>query len=218
MKPTIGWRKAIAAVFLGVVLVVGTYVAAHATPPTDEHKVTICHRTHSDTNPYVIVTADIASEGHGKGVGDHYAEHQGPVWELGLKEQHIEWGDIIPPYEYEDFSFPGYNWDEAGQAIYENDCEVEQSSPTPTPTDSPTPTETPSPSPTDTPKPSTHTPPPSSHPSKPSSTKADVPSKTPRKTAFTGFSGRAAAAAAALAAIGTGCLYWARRKSNEEVI
>ena len=38
------------------------------------------------------------------------------------------WGDIIPPYEYLDKdgklqTFQGYNWSEAGQAIYENGCE-----------------------------------------------------------------------------------------------
>jgi hypothetical protein len=30
--------------------------------------------------------------------------------------------DIIPPFEYEGGSFPGLNWDDEGQAIYEKGC------------------------------------------------------------------------------------------------
>lgn len=44
-----------------------------ATPPDPGHKVTICHRTNSDTNPYVMETVDIASTGHLQ--GGHDTQH-----------------------------------------------------------------------------------------------------------------------------------------------
>ena len=115
--------------------------ATMASKPIDgEHKVTICHRTNSDTNPYVVITVDVASAG--ENVDGHASEHLGPVWDATLKDQHIEWGDIIPPYTYGDFSFAGYNWSDAGQALWNNGCVV----PTPTPTATvpvePTPTPT----------------------------------------------------------------------------
>ncbi len=40
---------------------------AHATPPNPDHQITICHATHSTTNPYNEITVDVASvqyEGH----------------------------------------------------------------------------------------------------------------------------------------------------------
>ena len=51
-----------------------------------------------------------------------HLNHTGPVYPAD------GWGDIIPPYQYVDKdgklqTFPGYNWSEAGQAIYENGCE-----------------------------------------------------------------------------------------------
>ena len=47
---------------------------AGATKPPD-HKITICHRTDSYTNPYVVITVDVASV--------HFAGHQthdGPIF------------------------------------------------------------------------------------------------------------------------------------------
>jgi hypothetical protein len=79
-------------------------------------KVTICHRTNSNSNPYVQITPDVS------GVLDGHADHTGPVWDATLKEQHIKWGDIIPPFDYDGGSFPGLNWTTDGQAIYDNGC------------------------------------------------------------------------------------------------
>ena len=60
-------------------------------------KVTICHRTASQSNPYTkLEVAQAAVDGDGgndKGQGDHYLEHLGPVGPVAQGE----WGDIIPP-------------------------------------------------------------------------------------------------------------------------
>jgi hypothetical protein len=96
--------------------------AVMATQPTG-HKVDICHATDSDTNPYVAENVDIASAGYPDGATGH-AGHTGPVWSAGLKADKIKWGDIIPPYTYDDFSFPGLNWSTEGQAIWNAGCQI----------------------------------------------------------------------------------------------
>jgi hypothetical protein len=109
-----------------------------------DHKVTICHRTNADSNPYVVITVDTDAAGGGKdlGAGDHAAEHQGPVWNATLKDQHIEWGDIIPPYvDDQGVAFPGLNWTTEGQALFNNGCAAVVSPP-PTTTSAPVTTTT----------------------------------------------------------------------------
>jgi uncharacterized repeat protein (TIGR01451 family) len=84
----------------------------------DPTKVTICHATASETNPYVQEQVDddsIVKEGH----GDHP-------------------DDIIPPFSYEEDGetqhYPGKNWNAAGEAILLNGCNVpEPPKPTPPP-------------------------------------------------------------------------------------
>jgi hypothetical protein len=103
---------------LSVTALVGSSLAIGASSAGAEvvDKVTICHRTNSNTNPYVQITPDVA------GVLDGHADHTGPVWDPTLKAQHVKWGDIIPPFDYDGGSYPGMNWDVAGQAIYDNGC------------------------------------------------------------------------------------------------
>ena len=42
----------------------------------------------------------------------------------------MNWGDIIPPYDYQPddeapvFHYDGLNWTDEGQAIWENDCQT----------------------------------------------------------------------------------------------
>jgi hypothetical protein len=108
----------------------------------DPHKVTICHRTNSVTNPYVVETVDVASvdgdNGNDNGKGDHLLEHTGPVWDANTvyptPHNGDQWGDIIPPFYADGVTptgFPSLNWDAAGQALFDNRCnfpgEVEES-------------------------------------------------------------------------------------------
>ena len=93
-----------------------------ATQPTG-HKVTICHATSSETNPYVNPTVDIASAGYGDKAG-HAGHGRDGVWYPGAKADGFDWGDIIPPYDYGDFHYAGLNWTTAGQTIYDNGCKV----------------------------------------------------------------------------------------------
>jgi hypothetical protein len=103
--------------------------ASALTPPDPSTPVTqvdICHAAASDQNPYVINHPSVQSDstegvplvGHGGHTGGYwYPDHP----------DGFEWGDIIPPFTYEDkndelVSFPGLNWGNGGQAVYENDC------------------------------------------------------------------------------------------------
>jgi hypothetical protein len=84
--------------------------AVMAAGQDNEKQVRICHATNSDTNPYVEQTPAIANN------GDLNGGHLG----------HPD--DIIPPYVYVDKdgntqSYPGKNWDDDGQAIWENGCQ-----------------------------------------------------------------------------------------------
>lgn len=87
-------------------------------------KVTICHRTNSNSNPYVEITPNVSGvlDGHAK-------KHQGPVWNPTLKKQHIKWGDIIPAFDYDlgqgTQHFDGQNVDTPeGAQILANGCEI----------------------------------------------------------------------------------------------
>ena len=110
-----------------VVVALAAPASTLATKGNPDHKVTICHRTDSQTNPYVQLTVDVASvdgiAGNDHGQGDHLLEHQGDVWYPG----HVktpQWGDIIPS-QFSDGTPDGLsslNWTAAGQAIFNNGC------------------------------------------------------------------------------------------------
>lgn len=117
-----------------------TSVGAMATKPMPspgDHKVVICHHNNG-VKDFVQIDVDIASSGYLQGGHDGHAE------------------DIIPPYTYGDFSYPGKNWTTDNIAIWNNDCKAVTPTPTPTPTETsgpeptPTPTATPTPTPTPT--------------------------------------------------------------------
>ncbi len=113
--------RKLAALFGAAALTFGAVGAVSATQPTG-HKVTICHATSSETNPYVRPTVDIASAGYPNNTSGHAGHGRDGVWYPGAKADGFDWGDIIPPYTYGDFSYAGLNWTTAGQAIYNNGC------------------------------------------------------------------------------------------------
>ena len=113
------------AVLLAIGVALGFQTVANATPAP---KVTLCHATGSETNPYVVITVAAAGAYNGH-----------------IAHQHSE--DIIPPFEYQGETY-SQNWDAVGQAIYAAGCEVEAE-----PSPSPSPSPSPDPDPTDTPEP-----------------------------------------------------------------
>ena len=98
-----------------------------------DHKVTICHRRNSNSNPYGPKAIEVDKNS----TVDGHDDHNGPVWYKGIDEK---WGDIIPPFEYKekvcrgdgrdrkcrwiDGNYEGKNWTTAGQAIWNNDCQI----------------------------------------------------------------------------------------------
>jgi len=99
---------AVFAVVFSVVAVVAAYAVHAGSANAASDKLTICHATNSDGNPYSEQTSN------GK-LSD------GPLWTSGMKDQKVKWGDIIPPtaaYPY------GQNWTSQGQAIYNNGCNI----------------------------------------------------------------------------------------------
>jgi LPXTG-motif cell wall-anchored protein len=102
-----------AAMILGAMVSPLTASAHHQT----KDKVTICHATNSESNPYVSETVAYSSV-DGEGHNDH-SHHTGPVWSAGMKH-HATWGDIIPPVHH--VIERGLNWNAAGTLIWENHC------------------------------------------------------------------------------------------------
>lgn len=165
--------KRLLSLLLGVTLILGSFAvfslsgfvfAGHdpfnGLPQTN---VSLCHSTSSPINPYTNPTVSISSSGAPQGGHDNDPD------------------DIIPPYHWVDGSgvtqsYPGKNWTDDNQEIWENGCVEPESSPTPSPTitPSPTPTDSPSPTPTESPSPT-----PSDNPSP---TPSDSPTPTPTPT------------------------------------
>jgi len=79
-----------------------------ASPPS--HKVTICHATHSATNPYVAITVDVSSAGEAQSLHGH-REHS---------------DDVIPTFVYDGVTYPG----QGDQSILANGCEGSQTTST----------------------------------------------------------------------------------------
>lgn len=109
-----------------------------------EHKVTICHRTASLTNPYVVETVDLDSIGAVKKFStadekDGHDSHTGPIFDPAVNlagNGNVKWGDIIPPFSWDAIinggggeqlaagSYDGKNWDDAGKEILKNGCKI----------------------------------------------------------------------------------------------
>ena len=77
--------------------------------------VTICHRTGSHHNPYVVISPSAAGVYHG-----HYSQHnEHAVFPNTASDG--KWGDIIPPFQYNGVTY-SLNWNADGQAIWSNGC------------------------------------------------------------------------------------------------
>jgi uncharacterized protein DUF11/prealbumin domain-containing protein len=95
-----------------------TAIGAPSRAAQPQTKVRICHATGSSSNPYVSQEPAIGNNGDLEG---GHLNHE---------------RDIIPPYEYVDANgdtqlFPGKNWTEEGQAIWQNGCNIPPPPPTP---------------------------------------------------------------------------------------
>ncbi|UOQ57321.1 hypothetical protein MUN78_00300 [Leucobacter allii] len=81
--------------------------AARGGSDNPHNKVTLCHATASEKNPFVQITVNANGSASG------HLGHQGGR-------------DIIPPFSYNDHgttvNVPGQNWDAEGQAIFANGC------------------------------------------------------------------------------------------------
>ena len=117
---------AAAALASGSLLVVAG--SSNAVAVSEPH-VTICHRTNSDTNPYVEISPAVS------GVLNGHADQHNElfVWAPGLKAQHQKWGDIIPAFDFgpgQQFdglnltTLGGPNGTTAGAAILANHCVI----------------------------------------------------------------------------------------------
>jgi hypothetical protein len=128
--------RLIISVMAAVALLVVTPALAGATENDNEedgnsnehNKVTLCHATGSETHMFEKITVDANGAVSGHAGNDH---------------QNGE--DIIPPFTYNDNgdekSFPGQNWNAAGQATFNNNCVVPtggQGGETPPPATTPT--------------------------------------------------------------------------------
>jgi LPXTG-motif cell wall-anchored protein len=119
-RPARRFRPVGIAVIVCGVMVVAIGVAspgAHATPPRPEHKITLCHRTDSYTNPYVTITVDVASVLHHGHDG-----HGGRVFFAAIPK-HEKWGDIIPPFNFGSGEiYGGKNWTSEGTVLFNQGC------------------------------------------------------------------------------------------------
>jgi hypothetical protein len=99
--------------FLVVILVgiagFATTSALASKPP--HHQVTLCHATHSQKNPYVSITVDVASAG----VASDLHGHRGHS------------ADIIPSFEYDGVTYSA----QGDQSILANGCNVTETTTTP---------------------------------------------------------------------------------------
>ena len=80
--------------------------------------VPICHASNAETNPYIMNSPSYSATGDVTGV--NHEGHNGPVFQLGMKAQKIEWGDIIPPISLDGTTlhYPGKNWTDAARRLY----------------------------------------------------------------------------------------------------
>jgi hypothetical protein len=118
-----GFAKKVAPIIIGAMLLSMVFAAQAAQAVPRAGKVTICHRTNSETNPYRRITVS-ANAADGVGSNDHTSHGESytdpssvvhPVFDpsVSYPPSDKDWGDIIPPVR----GGAGLNW-VAGQSIY----------------------------------------------------------------------------------------------------
>lgn len=133
-------RTILTAIAGGMLIALGLIQPVSATRPDEdgEHKVAICHRTASDTNPYVYIEVDVASLSPGH-LDNADPGHKPTFWKSDGVFRGVPHVDGDPKDDY--------------LAESESDCN-DFAQPTPTPTPEATPSPTPEPSATPSPTPS----------------------------------------------------------------
>ena len=129
-SPTSRLLRAAAALTLAVAATPLAAGVASASQGGEDHKVTLCHRTNSEHNPYVVITIDKA----GVYKTGHDSHDEGGVYQAGDKARGVRWGDIIPAFDY--YATPqdqkdgtvshydGLNTTAEGLSVLANGCEV----------------------------------------------------------------------------------------------
>jgi LPXTG-motif cell wall-anchored protein len=96
-------------------------VSTNAGTATEDVKVTLCHRTHAENNPYVRITVSVNAvnrpsghQGHDEIFGDAH------VYTAGIykRAKDKKWGDIIPPDPTGQNRWRALNWTTLGQEIF----------------------------------------------------------------------------------------------------
>lgn len=108
---------------VGAAMGIGAFMVLPGATATPAGKVTICHRTASESNPYVTNTVSVDSiDEEGNKYLNGHGDHTGPVFDPA--DPQAFWGDIIPPFtnEASGSSFAGQNWTADGQAWWANGC------------------------------------------------------------------------------------------------
>lgn len=116
--------KAVAISVAVVAVVAQGMIFAPVTHATNSDKVTICHATNSQTNPYVKITVNSSSiDEANHATPNGHGTHEGGVWHKGIVAH--TWGDIIPPFESpEGTRYAGMNWNDEGKTVYDKGCTV----------------------------------------------------------------------------------------------
>lgn len=109
-----------------VAISVAAVQAAAVEPPPPSRKVTICHRTHAVTNPYVRITVDYNAVNKKSGHQGHDEIFAGQhVFTAGIYTRAKDklWGDIIPADPSGLNRWQPLNWTTLGAQIYNGTVE-----------------------------------------------------------------------------------------------
>ncbi len=103
----------------GLMLVAASAILVQSPSPAEAapSRITICHRTHSTTNPYRRITVSVSAV-NGSGGNDH-SHHAGSPFDpsFAYPPNAKNWGDVIPDAA-SDGHGSGQNWTTVGQAIF----------------------------------------------------------------------------------------------------